>query len=687
MTEPLAKVLLGVTPGFKVRGQVYMLVDFAVRHPGGRARLGGVAQAFVLHPQKLMRAIASQDRRVRAINGPVLEDLFAEYGTPERLADQGPYSFEQKRTDLLDQTTVRNFDDKREVEPRYYDWSLPVGATVAVPLSAGMVDVIDRSRRWAAIATNVAEFEKKLNALADRVIELRRALADLCAIGRHGLHEVGMLVGLSQYCDLLLDQEGNPLPGDDPLADFQQFLQLSAIPVFMEKIVRNPVDLAPEAASRRDTHALHLMRALDDPALNEGAKTVVENHDIVPHELFDRMYHYFTAASDLLALTDKSSEFAERHGLPLVAGIAALENAEYESSIGKLEDAGLGDAVRGWRSALNHRDTIYKTLIGISSGIIGSASNLEGPRSIAVAVMMQAQAHWFLRDVSKFRHSTVALDRCMANFIRYFGDIDFRAGERLRHHVYDAVAAGKKINLAEIMNKANIKVTRGPFRGRGTRSFVYMLGLSVGALAAAVAIDDEERSYLALGSALGTAGIATIDFPPIAERLERRWAQQVPKFAGRLAGAVTVLGLVSGALATKDAWEKGESWGVAEGLLGAAGSAGSLGGWIWAARAGAFAIGPSLLMTAGSVLIVLGIGVGLWRTFAVTEPRDLVNATLDYFRDDTSRASIAGLVPTVETLTELADKAGFRPLGPAYEDSLKALGYPQETIDVFRGLA
>lgn len=92
-------------------------------------------------------------------------------------------------------------------------------------------------------------------------------------------------------------------------------------------------------------------------------------------------------------------------------------------------------------------------------------------------------------------------------------------------------------------------------------------------------------------------------------------------------------------------------------------------------------------MTLGSALVFAGLGVSLWRIFEPIEPSDIVNTTLDQLHDERSRASIAELRPTVDTLTTMADKVEFLPLGPSYEKALVALGYDPTTIAALRGVA
>lgn len=692
MTDGLAEVLKGISPGMKLRGQVYMKVDLGVRNPGGRTSLGGLAQTLVVQPQWLLRTILSQNKKLRAINRQAADALCLEQATLPGMRDERPrrYTFGQMRSNLLDQASVRlNFTNSGRVDPRYHGWSIIPGVTIAVPLSSGMVDVIKKSRRWSAIKVDVEAFEKKLDAFADRVIGLSNALAELCREGQRGLPEVGMLVALSQYCDLLLDQQGNPEPGEDPLADFQAFLQGSAIPLFIDKIVRNPEDLAPDAARRRDTHALHLMRALDDPEFDAGAKVVVDNHDIVPRDLLDRITYFFTAAADLMALTDRSDEFAEKHALPMVGALASVEAKDYDRLIDRFRGDELIEAMRtGWEKVLVNRKTIYSTVIGISSGVVGSVSNLEGPRSIVVAVMMQYQAHLFQRGINNFASNAALFDRATHNFFKHFADVDLRKLAAARKMVADATFAGKKLKMGEIQKALKLDVTRGPLRGVTARRSMFALTLMVATVTAAANLDSEDTAYLAMGSAFGSLGVATLDLPKVAAGLERRWKQHVPKIAGRLAGAVTVMGVVSGAMVMHESFQSGDEWGILEGALGLSGSFASLAGWCWTLKLGStLAVAPSILMTAGSVLVVVGIGVGLWRTFVVRVPQDVVNATLDHLGEDTSRASTAGLGPTIEVLHELSSRTSFVALGPQYDDALRGLGYDDGTVRILRGIA
>ncbi|MEM9459724.1 MAG: hypothetical protein AAGF11_36440 [Myxococcota bacterium] len=548
--------------------------------------------------------------------------------------------------------------------------------------------MIDKSERWAAIELQVEAFERKLYELADSVIELRKALSDLCAAGELGLHEVGMLVGLSQYCDLLLDQQGNPEPGESPLADFQEFLQRSAIPLLSEKLLRNPVDLAPKAAARRDRHARKIMMYLDDPELTAGVTLVVDNHDLVPHSLLDTMYHYLTAAADLLSATDQAEVFAHKHAAPMMRGLAELPATEYEATIEHFGDPGLQAAMAyGWRDVLPERETVFKLAMGIGSAIIGSVSNLEGPRSIGVAVIMQYQLHLFDKAAKEYTFSVAAYDRATQLFMRHFGDLDGHNLEVFRRKLAAAVQGGKKVDIAAIAKNSNLVVTRGPFRGRTTRSLMMMLALSTLGLTIASDPDATPSSVLSVASTAGTMGVATLDWPPIASALEKRWGRSFTRTAGGLAGLAAVAALGSSFFSLTDAITRNDGLEILEGALSSVGSASSLVGWLWSTKAGALALAPSMLMTLGSALVFAGLGVSLWRIFEPIEPSDIVNTTLDQLHDERSRASIAELRPTVDTLTTMADKVEFLPLGPSYEKALVALGYDPTTIAALRGVA
>ncbi|MCA9711010.1 MAG: hypothetical protein KDK70_34530, partial [Myxococcales bacterium] len=522
---------------------------------------------------------------------------------------------------------------------------------------------------------------------ADAVIGLRKALADLQTVGQRGLHEVGMLVGLSQYCDLLLDQEGNPEPGESPLADFQEFLQRSAIPRFLDQLVCDPVDLAPDAARRRDRFAREILRILDDPEFVAGVQLVVTHHDVVPHALLDNMYHYLTAAADLLSVTQKSETFAERHALPMMRGLAELPSKEFDETIDEFEDEELREGMaEGWRSVLPDRDTVFKLAIGIGTGVIGSVSNLEGPRSLGVAVMMQYQIHLFGRAAKTYKVNVAAFDRATTLFTKHFGDGFGRKLETFRHRLAEAVNRGQRVDVGSLAKSAGLDVTRGPFRGRSTRAAMALLALSVFGLTLASGPDDSWRSRATIGATAGTVGISMLDWGPVADVLERRWKAGLSATTKLLSMVVGVTGLIANGLATIEAIEKGDDLGIIEGSLSTVGSAFSFAGWALSLRMGALALAPSLMMTAGSVFIVAGLGIAIWRALSPKEPIDIVNASLESLQEPDSRASIASLEPTIDTLADLANTVSFRPLGPSYESSLVALGYDQDTIAALRGI-
>lgn len=696
MTETTVEVLRGLDVGFTLRGQVYVKVRLAERYPkSGGLTLRRLGEDLVVHPQKILDALLSNQAQLRAANSSAFEALFERHHRLPELRREHPPSLDRrhKRDHLRHLATgagaFKMHGSKRLVdgEPVYYGWTLPEDATLAVPLSRGMVDVLERSKRWTAIAARVEAFEAKLDQLADAVIELREALSKLCAVGKNGLHELGMLVGLSQYCDLLLDQEGNPEPGESPLADFQEFLQRSAIPLFNEQIVCNPVDIAPRAAARRDRAARRILEILEDPAFVAGVKLVVENHDVVSHALLDNMYYYMTAAADLLSVTDEAEQFAKEHALPMMRGLAELPAEEYEATI-ELFDSGLREAMAGkWREALPDRETAFKLAIGIGTGVIGSVSNLEGPRSIGVAVMMQYQVHLFRRGLKDLEFSVVAFERALTMFLKHFGDFKGHNLQMFRTKVAEAVRSGGKVNLSAIAKESELDVTRGPFRGRTSRSIMALLAVGIFALTIASNPDSSWGSIFSVASAAGTMGVATLDWGPIASALEKRWKSKITIASGAMAGLVSAFGLVASGIATIDAYEKGDDLGIIEGALSTLGSAASLAGWVLSFKMGALAFAPSLMMTAGSVLLIAGLGISIWRVFAPKEPVDVVNLSLEFFQEPDSRASIVGLAPTVDTLITMASSTDFSPLDPSYEGALRALGYDHGTAAVLTGRA
>ncbi|MCX4246501.1 hypothetical protein [Paraliomyxa miuraensis] len=646
-----------------------------------------------------MEALLSDHRELQAANSEAFEALFLEYGIVDGVGygalapEHRPRLGRRDKQEILRDLAFgsRAFEQLpsgklREREPSYYDWLLPESGTIAVPLSAGMTDVLERGRRWEAIEEDVQDFEDALGELADHVIALRKALCELAEAGQQGLHEVAMLVSLSQYCDLLLDQEGNPEPGESPLADLQEFMQRSAIPVFMDKLVREPVDLAPGAAKRRDAEARRIIKRLADPAFVAGVGTVVCNHDVVPHPLLDSLYYYLTAAADLLSMTPLAEEFAERHALPLYEALAGLPDDGVELPLAKLRNDVLREAIEGgWRSLLEDRESVYKLAMGIGTGVIGSVSNLAGPRSVGVAVLMQYQIYLFRRGAKEYASSVVVMNRAVQSFMRYFTTYNAHSLAWFRGGIAEVAFGEGKLTLTQHAKKCGFDMTRGPFSGRVARSTMALMAVSVLGLALAARAGDEEvpvSSTLALVATGGTAGVALIDWPPVARALEgSRWSVML-KHSGGLAALTGAFGVASSLMALVDAGKDGDALGIAEGALSFLGSSSSLIGWYGCTQMGALAFAPSLLMTVGSILVLAGLGVGLWRVLKPMKPIDVVNVTLEYFRSPESRASLADLGPTLDTLDDLVELTDFLPLTIRYEPALRGLGYDDEIISI-----
>ncbi|MCA9708890.1 MAG: hypothetical protein KDK70_23800, partial [Myxococcales bacterium] len=167
MIPTTAEVIEGLDVGFELGGQVYVRVHLADRYPGpGEPTLAGLGRDLVVQPQRILAALLSNRAKLRAVNGPALEALFARYNRIPAMSEEHPPSLSRgaKKEHLREQTTnVRGFvrhgtKALRHDEPSYYDWSLPKHLTIAVPLSDGMVDVIETSRRWTAIEAQVDAF-------------------------------------------------------------------------------------------------------------------------------------------------------------------------------------------------------------------------------------------------------------------------------------------------------------------------------------------------------------------------------------------------------------------------------------------------------------------------------------------------------------------------------------------------
>lgn len=694
MVENTTVVLRGMEKGFRIREQVYFKVDLRERYPGdGNHTIRGLAKAFVLHPGKIVRTLLSDTPQLRTINEPAFEELFAQnYRMPGGPGHKKPKNRQERKEYLRNMLSKRPITSAMHhgypnVEPDYYQWTLPNRFTIALPISTGFADVLTKSKRWDALEAQADAFQEKVNELADAVIELRKALTKLSFVGKHGLHEVGMLVGLSQYCDLLLDQEGNPQPGDSPLADFQEFLQRSAIPLFNEHIVRNPVDIEPDAARRRDRFARKIMKILDDPDFTAGVKLVVENHDIMPHKLLSDMYDFMTAGADLLSATEQAEKFAVKHALPLMRGLADLPASECDEAIQEFHAPALRTALAGgWRDILPERETVFKLAMGIGTAAIGSVSNLEGPRSIGVAGLIQYQLYLFKRAAKEYNKGVAAFNHAVFKFETHFGNIKAKAFGDFYQRLAAAARSGDKVDISALLKESKIHLARGPFRGRTTRAAMALLAISVFGLAVASNPDNSMSSAFAIASTFGTMGVATLDWAPIANALERRWGGAFTSAVGGLAGVVAIVGFGTSFASFWQACEDGDDLGIAEGALGTIGSSASIVGWLWSLKAGALAFAPSLLMTTGSILILAGLGVSIWRTFDSEEPEDVVLSTLNFFDEPESRASIAGLAPTLETLNALAKDVDFKPLGRTYEEALYALGYDDGTVAILRGL-
>jgi hypothetical protein len=700
MTEPTARELQGLRAGFRIGKQVYVKVDLGKRYPKQRVTLGQLGEDLVVQPQRILRALVSPNRQLREVNAEAFENLFFAEGivAGERFAMLRPelrptLTTQDKREILEEQATgYRAFETTkggriRERKPSFYGWSLPE-TTIAVPLSAGMVDVLEKARRWEAIREEVGAYEAKLGKLADAVIALRKALHKLARAGEKGLHELGMLVGLLQYSELLLAEQGDPVPGDSPLADFHDFLPRVAIPLFVEKLVRNPEDLAPGAANRRDIEAQKIIDVLDDAELVAGVEMVVANHDVVSHELLDNTYHYLTAAADLLSVTPAAESFAQRHALPMMRSLADLPSPELDAIAASASDPVVRAAMTsGHTEILPAAETVYKVAMGLGTAVIGSVSNLAGPRSLGVAVMMQYQIHLFARGIRKYPTSHAALERAFAAFTKRFSDYELAPYLKFRGLVAEASRKKGIVNVGGLAEEAGLQLSeaKGPFRSGAVRMGTFLLASSMlsGTIVAFGA--DEERSWaavLSLASAKASFLVAGLDVEPIASM----FAGRVATVAGAsLASFVCVSGLILAGNATVKAMERGDDLATLEGVLGTLGSGLSLLGWGYGVLTSQLAFVPSAMMTAGSILIFAGLGVSLWIALRPKSPMDVVVGTLEMLEAPDSRAQAAELGPTIATLRDLARSATFSPLPASTSRSLAALGYSEGMIAVMQG--
>lgn len=470
----------------------------------------------------------------------------------------------------------------------------------------------------------------------------------------------------------------DPTPDEHPMAELQQYIVESAMPLFTQHLLQEP-RAAKRALARRDAAAKRVLDAFKTAEWQDGIRTLIEHQDVVDHKLWEEAFYELERAAVLLPLTGHADRFAREQMDPFFYQLAKEElDPEFRTALEKeLSEEDARDFIEGWKSLPDVGESVMSIASQLSVATIAIGANLPGPMSLWVALSRVALFHAIAYKAAKGL-TAGGLAGGILNRLVKWGSLGAAEQTLLQNAIQESYQWRDKPPTTRYVNTVkslNIDLDDRLFRGAGLRGATFLVAT---ALLVLTLTNDPLESYehaVGLMSAMGGGVLAFADLKPIADVLMRRAPTVAVTGMSAVAASVSVFGIVAGVLTMRKGFARGDSLQALEGALGGTGSAVALGGWI---AASVFAVPiPQYVMAVGTLLVLASIGAAVWGMIQ-DSVQAFVNGILEALEDPSSFAQRADLGSTVTLLRELVEATSFDGIPLPYRTDLEARGFPPD---------
>ncbi|MGD2089610.1 MAG: hypothetical protein PVH61_25770 [Candidatus Aminicenantes bacterium] len=665
----------------RIRGQDYVVVYVDRMFPGPPPTIRGLADQLHLQPEVVLNALLGYRS-----NAPVVRSLYRE-------VIERPFpDFLQARRQLRQRAQNISIEGHRSsyrMGPAYLGWGVSPqdGQPVVLPLSQGfgevMRDATASRRREARIRSLTPAFQ----ALETELREIRLqagSLSDnidlLDALTRNHAREIALLEALDGLLGLLLRFPKDPVDADDrrDVEQLRQQLLNLKTQAHRHMILDPPDSFRANLIGDRNRLAAELRQKVEDSTFVNHIRTLVNNRDIAPAQLWADAHDALRLAFMALLLSPEAEPVLVNHVMPLIevlasrsfdlSGLSAPNHTSFDQAVRQVPTPPPISAIG---SAL----VILAGLAGLTPQVVG---NVPGPSSLAVGVLNLAAPQLLARVVNNRMQATTL-------------------GARLYRALVNAadLSLAQRVALIEAIDQGNLSQLRRidwSSRFMNSPTWGAAMGLaSAICFVAAIQADDTNtlRSWAnILGSGSGTAASIAV----IVGRYSTLVRDSIVRgIGGRILGVVGgIAAVVSGATTAIEEYQTRDQVGMWTSIAAATGGALSVAGFLLAAGAGTASTGigapPGALMMAAGVIIGIGAGVvSIIRSITTAGSHVIFEAFINHFGRaggpyHTAASARPALRQAFETLQSGHHSVDFWDADPAKIPQLFDLGFNAQHI-------
>lgn len=588
----------------RIRGRDYVVVYINRLFPGPPPTIQGLADRLRLQPDVTFDALLryrSNANMVRILyqdNIQGIDDPFPGVAQARRQLRQYGHNI-----------SIQGHRSTYRISIAFHDWEVSPqnNRPIVMPLSQGFREVMreatERRRREArirSVSPAFAELSRELREIRSLTVELSSQINLFDRLIQDNAQELALLEALDGLMGVILQfpKESDVDPDDrrDVEQLRQQFLNLKN--QAHQNMILNPPDAFHARFVRdRNQNAADLRERIESTNFVERIRTLVNNQDIAPSQLWTDAHDAMRMAISALLLSPEADAILDSHIIPLInqlasrsfdlSGLAAPHYPTFADAIRQVPAAQRTSEIR---SAL----VLLAGMAGLTPQVVG---NVPGPSSLAVVVLELAAPQLLSRIVNNRTQAT-------------------HLGARLYRALVNAanLSQSQRVALIEAIDDGDLsRLRRVNWSSRFMNSPAW--GASIGlasAICLVVAIQSDDSSTLRrwsniIGSASGTAAGVAVAVSRYSTLVRDGIVRGI---GGRVLGVVGgVCAFISGAVTAREEYQTGDQVGMWISIAAATGGALSVAGFLIAAGAGTSATGIG--SPVGVVLMALGVLIGI----------------------------------------------------------------------------
>jgi hypothetical protein len=683
-------------PGAKllrIRGADYAAIRVSKFFPGHGPTIEELAGALHLQADVVFHCLLGYRSNAKAVSG-LFRDAFPD--------DPVPALEEARRRLRIEGTTFTANDRFPEgTETPYLAWHVNPDddEPIVLPLSDGFRSVLEEGTRQRARQTRLAAIGPAFDALRAELPPLREEAVALDsdtgiaqALSESHATDIAILEALDGMLGALL-----ATPKEPPAAsDRREVEELRTLLATLRSEAHRHMLLEPADAfrggivARRAATAARLRAMVEAPNFVEHVRTLADNRDIAPPELYRDTIDTLSFAFQVLLASPESDRVLDAHVRPMIdalasrpidlTGLAATVNADLDAAIRDVP-------------AAPPANSVLVILVGVSGVFPVTFGNYPGPNTLAVGILQWAAPHLLAAVASDRGLATPLAGRLYRALVTCasVGAAPNGAGPPRPLSFVERVALLEAIDQGKLHRLRDID-----WSARFQSSPAWGAAIAVAsAICLYAAIQSDDASTLRrwsniLGSASGTALGVAVAVGRYSTLVEQGIVRGV---GGRALGVVGgAASLVSGLVTAQEEYRGGDTVGMWVGIGTATGGALSVAGFMLAAGAATTSTGVAapvglVLMVAGAAL---GIGAGivsLVRTVTTEGTQLVFEAMLAHFgRASGPFVEAAAERPSLQAAFDAVESrqhsVGFWDVHPDRIPELSDLGFGPDHIVV-----